>query len=146
MQSTDIIQPELVLIDGKIPPRRARRGDAGLDLAIQEDAIVQPNETKYFPAGVKLKLPNGFVGEVISRSSTARRGLCVTSTAIDQNYTGEISSIVMNYTDKPIEIKKGDHLAQLILKQYYLFANEDMLGLNEDRGERLEQKFGSSGK
>lgn len=134
------------IIDGKIKPRRAHNKDAGLDIAIQEDLIIQPNETIYAPAGVKLDLNDGYRADVVTRSSTARKhGLTIVPTVVDQFYKGEISTILSNYTHEPIEIKKGTYLAQVIISKTYEFDNEIEAGVEcSEKARNPLDRFGSS--
>lgn len=134
------------IIDGKIKPRRAHNKDAGLDIAIQEDLIIQPNETIYAPAGVKLDLNDGYRADVMTRSSTAcKYGLTIVPTVVDQFYKGEISTILSNYTHEPIEIKKGTYLAQVIISKTYEFDNEVEAGVEcSEKARNPLDRFGSS--
>lgn len=135
---------KLEVVPGSIPPVRAHSDDAAIDLFIQDTVVIQPNETLYLRAGVKLDLQPGYAGHVISRSSVFKKGLAVIPTLVDCGYKGEISTIVSNIIDEPVKILKGDRLGQLILMPYYQFENEHVL--QDSKGNREpEAKFGSSG-
>ena len=125
---------------GDYSPRRAYKGDAGLDIAVQKDTQIMPNETLYLPSGVEFDLPEGVAVHVITRSGTFRLGLEVIPTVVDRNYPHEISTIVKNKTDKPIIIEAGTMLAQAVLMPAMMFANEQ-----ESASERGSGKHGSSG-
>jgi dUTP pyrophosphatase len=136
---------KLILVENSIPPRRGHHGDAGLDLALQEDVILRPGETKIMRAGVKLDLPQGYMAQVVTRSSTHLNFASVIPTVIDSNYKGEISTFVSNFNSFPITLKKGMYLAQVILTQCFVFENEDEL-IGRPQFERTcdEDKFGST--
>ena len=59
------MSPEAVL------PTRAHPGDAGLDLYSLEDVLLDPGQGKVTRTGIALGLPEGFVGLIADRSSTA---------------------------------------------------------------------------
>lgn len=134
--------PRFHLVENSIPPRSSYKDDAGLDIAIQEDAIIQPGETLYLRAGIKLELPRYVCAKVMTRSGTFKHGVTVVPTLIDRNYPHEISTIVSNYSDKPIEIKKGTFLAQVVVGPYFTFGNINETNSFESRNEN--DKFGSS--
>lgn len=138
---------KIYAIEGKIKPNKAHSDDAAIDLYIQEDTIIEPNSTAYLKAGAKLDLQPGYAGLVFSRSSTPKKGLGLFITMIDPGFKDEFSSIVTNYTNEPIEVKKGDRLGQLMLIPYFQFENEAEEGILENvKGNRLSSaKFGSSG-
>ena len=139
---------KITVISGAIKPRRANKHDAGLDVAIQDTVTIHPNETKYMPAGVKLSLEIGYRADVMTRSSTASKfQLSVIPTVVDCHYTGEISTIVSNFTDKPITVEKGTYLAQVIVSKTYEFDNELESGVKtSDSSRSPDDKFGSSDK
>ena len=100
-------------------PRRAREGDAGLDLAANEDAKVRPGERALIPTGLAVAIPEGHAGLVLPRSGLAsRQGLTLANAPglIDSGYRGEVTIAVVNLDpDQPVEIRKGDRIAQLLL-------------------------------
>lgn len=127
---------------GEVAPRRAYCGDAGLDIAIQEDVTIYPGDTEYVPAGIKCDVPEGLAVHVITRSSTFRKKVKVVPTVVDSGYKGEISTVVTNDNTYPVTIHKGDYLAQAIVQPYQIFDNE----VDDDTvNTRADRKFGSSG-
>lgn len=138
---TQDLRYEVIDDDPAIAPRRAHAGDAGLDLAIREDVTVYPGETEYVPSNVKFVLPEGLSVEIQTRSSTFKKRVIVINTLIDRGYTGEVSTVVTNNQSYPVTLKRGERLAQAVVRPYFLFDNEfGATGLPE-RGER---RFGSS--
>lgn len=133
------------LVEGAIPPKRSCNGDAGLDIAIQEDVKIRPGETVYAPAGVIFDIPEGFAVHVVTRSSTFKHDVVVVPTVVDSGYKGEISTIITNFNVFPVEIKRGTRLAQAVLMPYYQFDNEFDNDVERLPVERGENKFGSSG-
>lgn len=132
------------VIDDSIEPRRDRSMNAGLDIAIQEDRILQPGETYYFRAGVRFEIPDNMCVNVVTRSSTFKKGVVVVPSIVDSNYRDEISTIVTNTSSAPVKIEKGWRLAQCILQKWYMFDNEDETIMSDDVRKK-HHKFGSSG-
>lgn len=132
------------VIENSIPPSRERLLNAGLDIAIQETVTLQPGETHYFRAGVRFILPEDCYVQVVTRSSTFKKGVVVVPTVVDANYTDEISTIVTNTSNVPITVEKGWRLAQCLLSKWYMFSNEIVEDMNSDMREECH-KFGSSG-
>ena len=122
------------------PPRRAYAGDAGLDIAIQEDVTIYPGESEYCSSGVKLLLPVGLYADVKTRSSTFKKRVHVIPTVVDNGYQDEISTIVSNPNSYPVTIPAGSYLAQVVVSPYFTFDNEP----KERLGERGNNRFGSS--
>lgn len=141
---SNIIKSRFEVVEGSIPPLRSRASDAGLDIAVQETTVVNPGETVYLRAGVKFFLAPDMCVNVITRSSTFKKGVVVIPTIVDSNYKHEISTIVTNTSDKPVKIEKGSRLAQCLLQKWYRFDNEQFDHSFEDKREE-DHKFGSSG-
>lgn len=127
------------VLPGAIPPRRAHVGDAGLDIAVQEDVSIEPHSTVYARAGVKFNVPDGYKLDVMTRSSTFKRDVVVVPTVVDQNYSDEISTIITNNTSRVVTVPKGTYLAQVVLTECFKFDNEPESTRSRDGG-----KFGSS--
>ncbi len=114
----------IVVLDDELTPRRAHCDDAGIDIALSTDAVLEPGETKYIPSGVKLLIDRGCCAMVMTRSSTFKYGVTVVPTLIDAEYTGVISTIVTNTSTQPVHLKRGARLAQVVLQKFERFDNE----------------------
>ena len=94
---------------------------AGFDLAASEDTTVQPGEVMLVPTGLVIEVPHGHLLGVFARSSTPlKRGLMVANGVgvVDPDYSGpqdEVKIEVVNFTGKPVVVKKGDRIAQGII-------------------------------
>lgn len=132
-------------IEDSIKPYRAHKFDAGRDLFIQENKTIQPGETAYLRAGVRLELKPGWAGFVMTRSSSFKTGLTIIPTIVDCGYTNEISTIVTNHQSYPICVDKGDRLAQLLLMPVYDFENENESISTGQQHRKSDDRFGSSG-
>lgn len=108
--------PVLRLTDGAALPTRGYHDDAGLDLYVDRDYVVQPNSFVDLSCGVAVELPEWGWGMLTGRSSTLRKkGLLVHQGVIDAGYRGPLYAGVWNLTDKPVEVKQGERVAQLIV-------------------------------
>lgn len=128
-------------------PRRARDGDAGLDLQANDTLKVGPGERAMVPTGLAVAIPSGHAGLVLPRSGLAsRQGLTLANSPglIDEGYRGEIMLAVVNLDpDQPVEIRKGDRIAQLLVVPFAEVEPAEVAELpSSGRG---EAGFGSSG-
>ena len=102
-------------------PRRARPGDAGLDLAANAEAKVGPGERAMIPTGLAVAIPDGHAGLVLPRSGLAsRRGLTLANAPglIDSGYRGEVLVLLVNLDPtEDYEIRRGDRIAQLVIQR-----------------------------
>ena len=97
-------------------PTRAYSDDAGFDLYVEGDWVIEPFSFVDVDLNCRIKTPEGTWALLISRSSTLRkRGLLIATGVIDPGYTGPLFAGVFNLTDKPVQVPHGDRLAQLIL-------------------------------
>ena len=91
---------------------------AAFDLTAAGDLTVAPGRIALVPTGLVIEVPHGHVLAIVARSSTPlKRGLLVANGVglIDPDYAGptdEVRIQVLNVTDVPVEIRRGDRLAQ----------------------------------
>ena len=105
----------IVLInDDAIIPTRASKGSACLDLYSNIDVDIDINSIKKVNTGICVFLPENTYGSIRDKSSLAAKGILTLGGVIDNDYTGEII-VIMTSLIKPIKIKKGQKIAQLIV-------------------------------
>jgi dUTP pyrophosphatase len=125
----------------------AYHGDAGLDICAAVDVTLAPLERALIPTGLRLAIPAGYAGYVQPRSGRAIReglGLVNTPGLIDSNYRGELQVIAINLDgERPIEIKRGERIAQLVILEVPEVVVEEVEELDDTV--RGEGGFGSSG-
>ena len=120
-QTADEVNQEAFTIqfkkeEGAKPPRRKYPIDAGFDLAIKEDIIIQPWEMIKIGTGVQFKIPDGYYGQIYPRSSMAKVGLRTEGGVIDASYRGEVQLMLSNRDPKrAIHIYAGDYIAQMVI-------------------------------
>jgi dUTP pyrophosphatase len=95
---------------------------AGLDLlaAVAEDAPITLAPGKYVlvPTGLAIALPPGYEAQVRPRSGlAARHGVTVLNApgTVDADYRGEIAVPLINHSDVPFTIRRGERIAQMVI-------------------------------
>ena len=127
-------------------PQYETSGAAGFDLAAVADVTVEPRRVALVPTGLVIKVPEGMFLGIFARSSTPlKRGLMVANGVgvIDSDYCGpqdEVKVQVLNFTPAPVDVKRGDRLAQGIFLKYTPPEWEEGEPLGNTRG-----GFGSTG-
>ncbi|MFM8535421.1 MAG: dUTP diphosphatase [Acidimicrobiia bacterium] len=102
-------------------PVPATGRSAGFDLAAAADLEVPPHSIRLVGTGLVIAVPEGYFLGIFARSSTPlKKGLMVANGVgvIDADYCGpadEIKIQVLNITDSPVSISKGDRIAQGIV-------------------------------
>lgn len=106
-------------VDKSLPlPKYETGGSVGFDFVAREDTTIAPKTVALIPGNVVVEVPKSYMLLVSSRSSTPRKKGLLTPHGIgviDHDYCGpqdEIKIQVYNFTDKPVEIKKGERIAQ----------------------------------
>lgn len=130
-------------------PKYAYEGDAGMDLFSFEDADIYPGEKAVVSTGLKIAVPKGHGGFVWDKSGLAVKNHITTlAGVIDSNYRGELKVVLANLGKEKHVIKKGDKVAQIIVKPVE-FVNieevEDIDTIDGSKTDRGERGFGSSG-
>jgi dUTP pyrophosphatase len=127
-------------------PAGAYEGDAGLDLASVEEAVLAPGERRTVATGLAVAIPAGHAGFVQPRSGLAsRHGITVVNAPglIDAGYRGELKVVLLNTDpDEPFHVRPGDRIAQLVvlaLPRITVAEADDL-----PPSERAERGFGSS--
>jgi dUTP pyrophosphatase len=102
-------------------PEPATAGAAGFDLAAATDMEIPPHSIRLVGTGLVIGVPVGYFLGIFARSSTPiKRGLMVANGVgvIDSDYCGpadEIKIQLLNFTDAPVKVTRGDRLAQGIV-------------------------------
>ena len=133
------------LIDFGVPddqrPVRIYGNDAGADVYMPYDCVLQPGEVAKIPLGFGLELPDGCAGYVFPRSSMAAKGLTCELPPVDSGYRGEIHAIISNVSSVRQTIKKDTRIGQLVITP--VIIADFVLDLGTERG---TGSFGSTGK
>ena len=100
-------------------PEYQNKGDAGLDIRSNEDVSIRGFNWQTIGTGLYIIIPFGYEGQMRSRSGlAAKHGLQVLNSpgTIDSGYRDELKVILMNHNHWAYEVKKGDRIAQLVIK------------------------------
>ena len=102
-------------------PSYGTNESAGFDLAAAHDLVIPAGEVALVRTGLVVEVPAGHFLGIFARSSTPlKRGLMVANGVgvIDSDYSGpndEIMVQLLNFTGVPVQVAKGDRLAQGIV-------------------------------
>ncbi|MDX8406805.1 MAG: dUTP diphosphatase [Mariprofundaceae bacterium] len=130
-------------------PHYATALAAGADLraAVEDTVTIKPGQTRLIPTGLAMALPDGYEAQIRPRSGLAlKHGITVLNTpgTIDADYRGEVGVILINHSDTPFLIQRGDRIAQMVIAPFVQAGFEEAESLSET--ERGSGGFGSSGK
>lgn len=134
---------KVMLDPGAKMPTRAHSTDAGLDLYAMEDKEVPAYGSAVFDTGVHVAIPEGYVGDVKSKSGLMVKQDIVTDGTVDCGYTGSIVVKLFNYSPIRRDIKAGQKIAQLVIKRILTPELEVVDSMEET--ERGTGGFGSTG-
>lgn len=126
-------------------PERAHGSDAGLDLRSPNDTVLLPHGAVTIITGVHINIPKGYFGKIEGRSGLAvKSDIIAFGGVIDSGYIGSIAVKLWNLGDKPLYIREGDKIAQLIIQPC---ETPEMVVVNElEDTERGSAGFGSTGR
>lgn len=129
-------------------PSFAHEGDAGADLRanIVRPVDIQPGESEWFGTGVRVAIPDGYVGLQFPRSGLGcKHGICLANGVgvIDSGYRGEIRAKLLNLGTEPYEVYPRDRIAQLVIVPYAKVGFVKAVDLPDS--ERGTDGYGSTG-
>lgn len=125
-------------------PSYALKGDVGMDLYSMEEVTIPPMGHHRFFHGFALEFENGFAGIIKDKSSISKAGLHTMGGVFDSGFRGEYNTHLVNLSDKPYTIEKGDKVSQLIIYPVAIAELEEVEELEES--ERGKGAFGSTGR
>jgi dUTP pyrophosphatase len=136
---------KVVLDKGAYMPEKAHEHDAGYDLRTSYGKTIPAGGSAVFDTGVHIAIPEGFAGEIVSRSGlNIRQDIVCPQGTVDAGYTGSIKVKLYNLGNRFYEIRPGDKIAQLIIVP---IAEGSLKQVEElDDTERGDNGFGSSGR
>lgn len=127
-------------------PTKAYEHDACFDLYASCDVVVKPGVATEVPTGLRFLIPEGWEAQIRPRSSLGSKGLQIHPGTIDAYYTGEITVLFFNFTDKPYKIKAGDRIAQVAFRKVPDVELVEAPVVLQDPELRGPRGFGSSGR
>jgi len=126
-------------------PAYAHQNDAGMDLYVAEEVVLNPGEVSRVKTGIAVEIPDGYAGLCWDRSSLSTNyGLKTVAGVIDAGYRGEIMVGIMNLGKEAYTFKPGDRIAQMIIHK--IEHPEIVEAAELSKTPRGEGGFGSTGK
>jgi dUTP pyrophosphatase len=121
---------------------------AGMDVcaSIENDLDLEHGDIALIPTGLAVAIPPGFEIEVRPRSGLAsKHGISLINSpgTIDADYRGEIMIAVINLGKKTYTFRRGDRIAQMLVKRVYQAGIEVVKELDETS--RSKGGFGHTG-
>jgi len=135
--------------DADIPlPRYMTPAAAGMDVhaAVDTPLTLPAGAIRLVPTGFAIALPEGFEAQIRPRSGLAVKhgiGLINAPGTIDADYRGEVKIALINLSDTPFTIHRGDRIAQMVIQRVY----QVRLTVVEDLPDTVRQSggFGHTG-
>jgi dUTP pyrophosphatase len=134
--------------DKELPlPKHQTGGAAAFDLTAREAVEILPGTVGLVHLNIAIETPSGYFMMVAARSSIHKKGLMKTNGIgiIDPDFCGdddEVRSSYYNFTDKPVQIEKGERIAQAVFIPITQFEWQEVETMqNKNRG-----GFGTTGK
>lgn len=145
----DIALKRLPHSDGLPLPAYQTEDAAGLDLlaAVEEPMTLAPLGRSLVPTGLAIALPSGYEAQIRPRSGlAAKHGITVLNSpgTVDADYRGELKVILINLSDTPFTIHRGERIAQMVIAPVSRaqFIETEVL----DATRRGANGFGSTGR
>lgn len=127
-------------------PAPKTEGAAGYDVRSCADVRLEPGEVCAVPTGLAMELPPGIECQVRPRSGLAARSRVTVPNSpgtIDWDYRGEVKVLLHNLGQAPVDVRRGDRIAQLVFAWCLSPAVEEVVELSGTR--RGAAGFGSTG-
>lgn len=129
-------------------PSYASEQSAGMDIraAVDTPVTIAPGARELIPTGLRVEIPAGYEIQLRPRSGLAlRSGITLLNSpgTIDADYRGEIGVILINHSDVPFTVERGDRICQMVVAPCIqaVWEEGDDLGSTE----RADGGFGHSG-
>lgn len=146
-----------------VPKYAHEYGDSGMDTfannikisgrvidLYEEKYSIPPKSTVLIGTGMAYKVPLGYELQVRPTSGNSLKTplrIANSPATIDSNYRGEVGIIASNISEKPLEIKAGAKIAQLVLSEVPIANVTVVKEFSEDvyDNSRGEDGYGSTG-
>lgn len=124
-------------------------GASGYDLVSTKLYTIDPGTSKLIDTGIYLEIPEGYEGQVRSRSGLAGKNnvFCLNSPGtVDADYRGEIRVILYNAGESMFQVNPGMRVAQMVFAKVEHPQIEFVKRTSEfNKSERGTGGFGSTG-
>lgn len=134
-----------LLSENAKPPVRGTAGSSGLDVFSPIDITIPAWQDALIPTDLAFDIPFGWDLAVYNKSGiSTKKKLFKGAELIDSDYTGNVHIHFFNFSDEDVEIKKGDKISQLVMREVWMGTLEEVSELNKDT-KRGSGGFGSTG-
>jgi len=138
-----MIKVKRLSVDSFLPTRGSEYA-AGLDLYSPIDAFINPGERLLIKLDISIEIPQCTYAHICPRSGLSlKHGIHVGAGIIDSDYRGNVGVLLFNLSNEQFNIKKGDRIAQMIVKKYEHVSVQESDELNDSV--RGTGGFGSTG-
>ena len=133
---TPVVRFKKLCSQARVPEKKSF-GAAAYDVYYPyDDAIIlYPGDMRIVSTGLAMEIPDGWKGEIYSRSGLACKGIFVVNQPgkIDSDYRGEIKILLYNSSSNSITLVKGARIAQFELNPTYdvMWKESDELSVTE---------------
>jgi dUTP pyrophosphatase len=122
---------------------------SGMDIcaAIEKDLVLERGVVVLIPTGFAVAIPEGFEIQIRPRSGLAVNhgiGIINSPGTIDADYRGEVKIALINLGGKKYTVKRGDRIAQMVIKRVYQARLKVVEQLDET--DRNSGGFGHTGR
>jgi len=125
-------------------PEYMLKSDVGLDLRANETITLKPLEQKAVRTGIAIKIPDNCVGLIRDRAGiVSKMNVHTAAGTFDPAYRGEVSVVLINFSEDDVEIEKGMRVAQLVIMPVTKVKIQQVEKL--PLTERYDKGFGSTG-
>lgn len=131
-----------VIFEG-LSPASFHRGDAGYDLTVSEDTIINSGGVVDIPTDIRIDPKDRIWFEIKARSSTFKyKHLEVQDAVIDRGYRGDLFAVVYNPNNQTIIVHKGERICQIVPHRLIPIRFKEGKVSKSERG---NSGFGSTG-
>jgi len=134
-----------LLSENAFVPVRGTKVSSGIDVFSPIDVDIQPRKDILIPLDLRFEIPLGWDLSVYNKSGVStKKKLDKGADLVDGDYRGCIHIHFFNHSDEIVKIKKGDKIAQLVMREVWLGDLLQCDNISTDT-ERSTGGFGSTG-
>jgi len=101
---------------------------------VENELTLAPGGIRLISCGIYVSMPQGYEAQIRPRSGLAlKHGISLVNSpgTIDSDYRGLVSIIAINLGSEPFRIRRGDKIAQMIIKEVVAAEFDECVELDE---------------
>ena len=107
---------------------------------------MKPWSRKFIRLGLFIAILEGYYGRIVGRSGLANvHDITVHNGTIDLDYRGIVCVVLFNLSNEEYVVEKGNRIVQLITERCYTSTFAEVNEFSEEKTEKGQKGFGSSG-